>query len=85
MRKPAYLTYMARHTLISRIGSAAAAVLALALLILQLGTGSGIFGFGAVLMCAGCLTVTLAPFRYLRAEHVLALYLGLLSFEILIF
>lgn len=83
--KPAYLTYIETHVLLSRIAGIAAMAMALLLLILKLGAGSGIFGFGAVLMLAGCLIVTLAPFRYLRPAFIVTLYLGLTALEILFF
>lgn len=83
--KPAWLAYMEDHALFSRIAGALAAALALALLVGQLGVGSGIFGFGVVLMCAGSLVVTLAPFRYLRPAHLLALYLGCMAVELVLF
>lgn len=83
--KPSYLVYMEQHVLFSRVMSVAAVVLALAVLMSKLGFGSGFFGFGVVLMCAGSLIVTLAPFRFLRWGHVAALYLGSVVFEAVIF
>lgn len=83
--KPAWLAYMESHALLSRIVGALAAALALAVLVGQLGLGSGIFGFGVVLMCVGSLIVTLAPFRYLRPAHLLALYLGCVAVELALF
>lgn len=83
--KPAYLIYMEQQVLLSRIAGIVAVILALVLLILKLGVGSGIFGFGAVLMLAGSLVVTLAPLRFLRPTVLAALYLGLITLEILLF
>lgn len=84
-RKPGYLVRLEQHTLLSRLGSAGLSLASLGLLIRMLGTGSGIFGFIVILMCVGSLVVVLAPFRYLRAWQLAAVYAALLLFEIFIF
>ncbi|MFS8616651.1 MAG: hypothetical protein FWJ85_07500 [Solitalea sp.] len=83
--KPAGLLYLAKHVRLSRLVGLSSAVIAFVLLIQRLGPGAGLFGFGALLMCAGCLVVTLAPYGYLKPGWLVASYLGTILLEILFF
>jgi len=56
-----------------------------AILIYVDGLASGIFAMIVYLMCMLSLIVIVFPFRYLRAAHILALYVVSLGFEYLIF
>lgn len=80
-----YLKYLKKHRLFSKIVSLVLMGIACVLLVIQLGFGSGIFGFIVVLMSVGCLVVVLAPFRYLRIIHLLAVYLMFCAIETFIF
>lgn len=83
--KPAYLVYLERHVILSRITGVLAGLVALTVLISKLGVGSGLFAFGAVLMCVACLVVILAPYRYLKPAWLAGAYVGLLTLEMIFY
>lgn len=83
--KPLWAIKLASQPNYSRIISFMLVVFAGAMLITLSGVGSGLFALAVILMCMGCLTVLLFPFRYLSALQVLLIYGLMVSLETLIF
>jgi hypothetical protein len=83
--KPLWAIKLASQPNYSRIISFTLLLIAGVMLILLNGVGSGLFALVVILMCMGCLTVLLFPFRYLSALQVLLIYGLMVSLETLIF
>jgi hypothetical protein len=78
-----YQVYVARHPRPARLAGGALLALTALALVLQLGPMTGLSIWLVGLMCAGCLVVALAPFGYLNAAVVAALYVVFLGLELL--
>ena len=83
--KPLWAIKLASQPNYSRMISFMLVVFAGVMLITMSGVGSGLFALVVILMCMGCLTVLLFPFRYLSALQVLLIYALMVSLETLIF
>jgi len=82
---PVYLKIIERYPWLPHIISATFLIAALVWLVGTMGFGSGAFGFVVILMSAGCLIVSLTPFRYLRLVHLCFIYLASITFEVFLF
>jgi len=83
--KPMWAIKLASQPLYSRLISFALVLSAGALLIYLNGIGAGICSLVVIIMCVGCLTVLLFPFRYLSAKYVLLIFWLFIGMETLIF
>lgn len=79
-----YQVYVTKNPRNSRIAGGALLVLAAVLFVLKFGLMTGLSAWLVGLMGVGGLIVALAPFRYLSAASIVALYVVFLILEVVL-